>query len=180
MSKSFLTDDLTICHPFVIHLDDNMTYEPALANRDLAIARKRWPSQMNTHSKRAIRELTEIHQLSIASGDLIILENNWYITHTGLLRLARRSKCFGIHIEQVPPFSDPSLARWAFKATVYTPLRCRGFVGYGDAEPSNVFRRSVFPRVGCPSRHPARVLQWQHLGRHAAAGHPADEALRPR
>jgi hypothetical protein len=28
--------------------------------------------------------------------------------------------------------------RWAFEATVYTTKTCRGFVGYGDADPSNV------------------------------------------
>ncbi|MGC2186153.1 MAG: hypothetical protein WA637_22985, partial [Terriglobales bacterium] len=29
-------------------------------------------------------------------------------------------------------------SRWAFKATVYKSPKCRGFVGYGDADPSNV------------------------------------------
>jgi hypothetical protein len=28
--------------------------------------------------------------------------------------------------------------RWAFRATVYKSKTCRGFVGYGDADPSNV------------------------------------------
>jgi hypothetical protein len=30
------------------------------------------------------------------------------------------------------------VARWAFKATVYRSTKCRGFSGYGDADPSNV------------------------------------------
>ncbi len=38
----------------------------------------------------------------------------------------------------VPEFSDPSVQRWAFEATVYKSQACRGFVGYGDADPSNV------------------------------------------
>jgi len=38
----------------------------------------------------------------------------------------------------VPEFSDPATQRWAFKATVYKSKACRGFVGYGDADPSNV------------------------------------------
>jgi hypothetical protein len=38
----------------------------------------------------------------------------------------------------VPEFSDPPTQRWAFEATVYKSRTCRGFVGYGDAEPSNV------------------------------------------
>ena len=28
--------------------------------------------------------------------------------------------------------------RWTFKAVVYTSQICKGFVGYGDADPSNV------------------------------------------
>jgi hypothetical protein len=38
----------------------------------------------------------------------------------------------------VPEFSDPAAGRWAFKATVYRSAKCKGFVGYGDADPSNV------------------------------------------
>jgi hypothetical protein len=33
--------------------------------------------------------------------------------------------------------SDPLLARWVFRATVFKSARSKGFVGYGDAEPSN-------------------------------------------
>ncbi len=32
----------------------------------------------------------------------------------------------------------PPSGRWVFKATVYKSPRSRGFVGYGDADPSNV------------------------------------------
>jgi hypothetical protein len=38
----------------------------------------------------------------------------------------------------VSEFSDPPAHRWAFEATVYKSRACRGFVGYGDADPSNV------------------------------------------
>ncbi|HUL15228.1 MAG TPA: hypothetical protein VLV88_04470 [Terriglobales bacterium] len=34
--------------------------------------------------------------------------------------------------------SDPATSRWVFRATVYKSPRSRGFVGYGDADPSNV------------------------------------------
>jgi len=75
---------------------------------------------------------------SVQAGDLLCLDGNWYVTHSGLLRLARRAKCAGIHVEAVVEFSDPRASRWAFKATVYKSSTCRGFVGYGDADPSNV------------------------------------------
>jgi hypothetical protein len=76
--------------------------------------------------------------LSVESGDLLRLDGRWYVTHSGLIRLARRNHCSGIHVEPVAQFSDPAASRWAFKATVYKSRSCRGFVGYGDAEPNNV------------------------------------------
>jgi len=85
-----------------------------------------------------LKELTTEHRLSIRSGDLLLLEGRWYVTHTGLLRLARRSHCAGISVEAIPELSDPVGGRWAFKATVYRSAKCKGFVGYGDADPTNV------------------------------------------
>ena len=35
-------------------------------------------------------------------------------------------------------FCDSQTQRWAFETTVYKSKTCRGFVGYGDADPSNV------------------------------------------
>ena len=33
---------------------------------------------------------------------------------------------------------DPAIGRWVFKAVVYKSPQSRGFVGYGDADPTNV------------------------------------------
>src|SRR5258708_31004240 len=33
---------------------------------------------------------------------------------------------------------DPAAHRWFFKATIYKTAVSKGFVGYGDADPSNV------------------------------------------
>ena len=33
---------------------------------------------------------------------------------------------------------EPATSRWVFRATVYKSKTCKGFVGYGDADPSNV------------------------------------------
>jgi hypothetical protein len=78
------------------------------------------------------------YRFSVESGDLLRIDGRWYVTHSGLIRLARRSHCAGIHTEPVKEFSDPEASRWAFKATVYKSSVCRGFVGYGDAAPTNV------------------------------------------
>ena len=38
----------------------------------------------------------------------------------------------------VRDFCDPTGARWAFRATVFPSDKSAGFVGFGDADPSNV------------------------------------------
>src|ERR1019366_5388153 len=65
-------------------------------------------------------------------------DRRWYVTHSGLLGLARRNRCAGIKVQPVQSFCEPSAQRWAFEATVYKSKTCKGFVGYGDADPSNV------------------------------------------
>ena len=87
---------------------------------------------------RALKDLTERYALSITSGDLQLLDGRWYVTHAGLLRIALASRCLGIRTVLQERLSDPLVGRWVFKATVYKSPGSRGFVGYGDADPSNV------------------------------------------
>jgi hypothetical protein len=101
------------------------------------IARQLW-GHISPTALHGLKELTSEYLLSIASGDLVLLDGRWYVTHNGLLGLARRNRCAGINVRPVPTFSDPSVKRWAFEATVYKSKTCKGFVGYGDADPSNV------------------------------------------
>ncbi len=82
--------------------------------------------------------LTEEFKFSILRGDLLLLDSNWYVTHTGLLGLARRKKCRGIQVEAVDSLCDSSANRFVLKATVFPSKNSNGFVGYGDADPSNV------------------------------------------
>jgi hypothetical protein len=107
----------------------------ALANTRQA--KKMWPG-ISTAAVRKLRNLEQEVPVSVAAGDVIYLDSSWYITHTGLLRLARRNRCSGIHVRPAIEFCDPAESRWAFKATVYRSRTCKGFVGYGDANPSNV------------------------------------------
>jgi len=100
-------------------------------------ARRIWGSVSPT-AIQTLRELTDKHTLSICAGDLLLLEGRWYVTHSGLLSVARRNRCAGIHVRPVPAFCEASTQRWTFAATVYKSKTCRGFVGYGDADPSNV------------------------------------------
>jgi hypothetical protein len=74
----------------------------------------------------------------VGAGDLIYLNNGWYVTHTGLIGLARRKRCSGIHVEAVNSLCDSGANRFVLKATVFPSKGSSGFVGYGDADPSNV------------------------------------------
>jgi hypothetical protein len=95
-------------------------------------------SQQSAVATAEVMPFDKRYRLFVESGDLLQLDGRWYVTHSGLLRLALRNRCAGINVEPVLKLSDPSVSRWAFKATVYKSKNCRGFVGYGDANPSNV------------------------------------------
>ena len=106
--------------------------------KNVHFARLRWSQHFDRNARRLLKMLTSEYQFSLEEGDLIWLERGWYVTHTGLIRLARRSRCAGIHSRLITEFCNADLQRWAFEATAFRTRTCRGFVGYGDADPSNV------------------------------------------
>jgi hypothetical protein len=109
-----------------------------LARKNVKLAKRKWTEALSSHQLQVLRSLTEDYGFAVALSDLLLLDGGWYVTHAGLLRLAARSRCNGIRVEQVRNFCDPVAARWVFKAVVYKSPSSRGFVGYGDADPSNV------------------------------------------
>jgi hypothetical protein len=88
-----------------------------------------------------LREITRDFSFSLRCGDLLLLSGGWYVTNTGLIRLAKRCRCSGIQVQPVRQLSDQASNRYTFRATVYKSARCQGFVGYGDADPNNVSSR---------------------------------------
>jgi hypothetical protein len=98
---------------------------------------KLWGERIGKRHLRALRDLTERFGFSVEWGEVQLLDGNWYVTHSGLLRLAQRRHCAGIEVQQVREFCDPTASRWVFKAILYKNSRSQGFVGYGDADPSN-------------------------------------------
>jgi hypothetical protein len=103
----------------------------------IRMARKIW-NNLSREALTRLREIATQHDFSVAAGDLIHLNNGWYVTHTGLIGLARRKRCGGIHVEAVTALCDSAANRFVLKATVYPCKSSVGFVGYGDADPSNV------------------------------------------
>jgi len=105
--------------------------------RNLRLARTMFGVGKQQILLKSLENLSALH-FDIRSGDLALLNNHWYVTHTGLLRMAKRRRCSGILVEAVANLCDPVAGRYVFKATVYSSKSCRGFVGFGDADPSNV------------------------------------------
>ena len=110
----------------------------SLKTENAEFAQSVWPGQLGRALLAALDSLSTKYGLSIALGDLLLLDGKWYVTHAGLLRTAQRRRCHGIRTSLQKDVSDPIANRWVFKATVYRTPSSRGFVGYGDADPSNV------------------------------------------
>lgn len=114
-----------------------ITEMSGLLRRNKRCARNSW-GRLSKSSLQLLTELTNTHRLSVAAGHLQLLDGRWYITHSGLLLVALRNRCKGMITTVENQLSDPVANRWVFKATVYKSCGSRGFVGYGDADPSNV------------------------------------------
>jgi hypothetical protein len=104
---------------------------------EMRAARQTW-SDLGAVRMRDLRALLERYKFSIALGEISRIDNRWYVTHAGLLGLASRMQCRGINTSLQERLCDPAASRWVFRAVVYKRLNSKGFVGYGDADPSNV------------------------------------------
>src|SRR5271155_4506922 len=119
-------------------MDDrrHMKTSPEFLRRNVKHARALWGA-MPTTALDSLRELTRRFALCVSEGHLQFLSGHWYITHSGLLRIAGDRRCVGISTSVQESLSTPSTHRWVFKATVYKSRDSKGFVGFGDADPSN-------------------------------------------
>ena len=104
---------------------------------NVRMAKQIW-GKLRSITLESLADLTRTYSLQISSGDLILLDGRWYVTHSGLLRVARKNHCRGIHVQLISELSDASASRWTFKSVVFKAGTCRGFAGYGDADPTNV------------------------------------------
>jgi hypothetical protein len=108
-----------------------------LLRMNVKCARRNWGG-LSRNSLHNLAQLTDTYRVSVSAGHLQLLDGRWYITHSGLLYLATRRRCDGIRTTLQQRLSDPAANRWVFRATVYKSPGSKGFVGYGDADPSNV------------------------------------------
>jgi len=106
--------------------------------QEIDLAKRLWGACVSGSLLEQFKELVQTIGISVAAGDIQLLDGRWYVTPSGLLRLARRKRCVGIDTAAISEFCDRTNGHYAFRATVFTSRSCKGFVGYGDADPSNV------------------------------------------
>ena len=107
-----------------------------LQRQNVSIAKRLYP-EVTKSQLTNLRDLTATLSLSVQRGDLLQIDGKWYVSHSGLLRLSHKRRCFGIETSLEQQMTDISARRWVFRAVVRTSPS-KAFVGYGDADPSNV------------------------------------------
>jgi hypothetical protein len=160
-----------------------------LIRQNIRLARQLGAGQSGRRVRDQLRQLTLQFGFSLAFGDCLFLDGGWYVTHTGLVRLAHRRGCSSMVVEPDAGFCEADSNRWVFKATVYRRPGTKGFVGYGDANPSNVSNlvRGAEMRVA-ETRAVNRALRKaygiglcsvEELGWLSRAPNPSDDHARP-
>ncbi len=119
-------------------LKNHLNQWRTLARANISFAENQGCRNLTRAQTSSLELLTRDFGLSIAAGELLLIDGGWYVTHTGLIRLSCRKRCCGIKVQSVNAFCDRSTGRYCFRATVYKSPKCKGFIGYGDADPSNV------------------------------------------
>lgn len=100
-------------------------------------ARQIW-GELSKNSLHILADLTRTYSFSVRAGHLRLMDGRWYITHSALLELAARRRCNGITTSLQERHCNAASNRWVFKAVVHKSRSSKGFVGYGDADPSNI------------------------------------------
>ena len=107
-----------------------------LLRQNLRLVKQLYPG-IPRRNLAVLRDLTRTYGISLSLGEIMSFDGKWHVTHAGLLRIAARRRCRGIHTMLQHRLCDPTAGRWVFRATVYKGNGSKGFVGYGDADPSN-------------------------------------------
>jgi hypothetical protein len=107
-----------------------------LLGQNLREAKRQYPD-LPKQQLSVLRDLTASLHLSVFRGELLYFNGKWYVSHNGLLRIAHRRRCAGIDTEIEQHTTEAAVGRWVFRATVHKS-KSTSFVGYGDADPSNV------------------------------------------
>ncbi|MFY9529245.1 MAG: hypothetical protein WBC04_10890 [Candidatus Acidiferrales bacterium] len=113
-----------------------MRQKSFVSESEIKVAQKLW-GDLPQAAMDSLIALVKRFGISVSLGDVQYMDGRWYITHSGLLLIAQRRGCSGIRTSLLTKFCDSAACRWVFRATVFKSPRSKGFVGYGDADPSN-------------------------------------------
>ena len=113
-----------------------MRHRSSVLQSQISIARSLWGDLPPTATD-SLANLVRRFGISVSLGDVQYIDGRWYVTHSGLLRIAHRRGCSGLRTSLLTKFCDSANSRWVFRATVFKSRSSKGFVGYGDADPSN-------------------------------------------
>src|SRR3989442_7042004 len=97
--------------------------------QDVRLAKSKW-CDLNEPLLDSLVGALRRHRLSLAGGDLLLMDGRWYVTHSGLLRIAVRKHCQGMRVQPVTEFCDSNSSRYAFRATL-PPYPAEPEPGYG-------------------------------------------------
>jgi hypothetical protein len=107
-----------------------------LIRKNIRAAKDVYP-KLSREQLSILRELTATLGLALSKGEVLRIGSRWYVTHSGLLRIAQTRRCTSISTTLVRHLSEPLSRRWVFRAIVQKSGGGR-FSGYGDADPTNV------------------------------------------
>lgn len=109
---------------------------------EVSVARQQWTGQVNGATETWLRAILGRTGLRVSRRELLLIDGALYVSHAGLLAIARRNRCAGIQSEVIVELSCPEQRRWVVRASVLkSPRSAHPFVALGDADPSNVSSR---------------------------------------
>src|ERR1700690_513050 len=89
-----------------------------LMRQNLSNAKRLYPG-LPKQQLALLRDLTASLHLSVFRSELMHLRGKWYVSHSGLLRIAHRRRCVGIDTAIEQDTTEASVGRWVFRATVH-------------------------------------------------------------
>lgn len=75
----------------------------SLCTTNCRLARRLWRELLDPEKMRTLREISVSLRVSIGMGDLKLMAGGWYVTHTGLIGIAKRRRSVTVSSCHRPP-----------------------------------------------------------------------------
>src|SRR5439155_17445772 len=129
--------------------------------RNRQLARKLW-NHVSPIALQALSELTTKHSLSVAAGDLLLLEERWYVTHTGYWVWPTGSDALGSRYSlyqsfAISPLRDGRSVRRFTRLELAAALSVMGMPTLPTFRPSCMASKCVWLRPAPLTEHYAKL-----------------------